>query len=73
VDPQVIKNDKNSSTFAFALKFDQEVLEVVRVVVLLKDLIMNKASLLTDSSYQTNAWALMVDHSKLHSWSNPTL
>jgi len=73
VDPQVIQYNQNSSALAFVLQSDKEVLEVVRVVVLLEDLIVNEASLLTDSSFQTNAWALMVDHSQLHPWSNPTL
>ena len=73
MDPQVIQYNQNSSALAFVLQSDQEVLEVVRVVVLFKDLIVNEASLLTDGSYHAYARALMVDHSQLHPWSNPTL
>ena len=73
MDSQVIQNDENSFPLTFSLQSNQEVLEVVRVVVLLKDLKVNEASLLTDGSYHAYARPLMVDHSQLHSRSHPTL
>ena len=71
VDPQVVVHDYDSLALALLLEADQEVLEVVRVVVLIDDMIVDQPLLLADGADDGDRVPTVIHHLKLNSRADP--